>query len=415
MTAALPRASRTAVPPLRLSTPLPPGSALVRSAVNPIVRAALYLFVFSIPFEMSDRFAIPVEVPTATGALFLLATILQPSRAYRRIPGAVIWFMVYLWMFGLSTLVNRSDAPMAVLQLALMLLQLVLILWTASNLVRDPFVIRGVLLALVFACTIRAGMQVFGIGTSTHAEWTGGVRVTVLGQNPNLSAIILSAGLITALYIRPRVFGLAAAALMGVALIQTGSRGGLLCTAVGLMCLLWQGRTPWTRVRSVLLGCAALAVLAVGVWRSPMLRSRFQQAATQHTLAGREVIYPAALAMFTEKPFTGWGPVENQAEIAQRIGERRQDRRDAHNLLLELLSSTGLLGAIPFMIGLGLCVYGGWRARRGPLHMLPFALLMTVLTGSISGTWLASKVLWVALAVALGTGAVAQEQRRCVV
>src|SRR5512141_1658519 len=90
-------------------------ASTARSAVNPIVRAALYLFVLSIPFELPQR-SFPVEIPTITGAIFLLATVLQPRMSYRHIPGAVLWFVTYLWMFGLSTLVNRSSQTFLVLQ-----------------------------------------------------------------------------------------------------------------------------------------------------------------------------------------------------------------------------------------------------------------------------------------------------------
>src|SRR4051812_35627182 len=92
----------------------------IRSAVNPLVRAALYLFILSIPFEMPKREFLPVEIPTITGALFLLTTVLRPM-SYRRIPGSVIWFFVYLWMFGLSTFVNRSLHPDLVLNLFLLM------------------------------------------------------------------------------------------------------------------------------------------------------------------------------------------------------------------------------------------------------------------------------------------------------
>ena len=44
--------------------------------------------------------------------------------------------------------------------------------------------------------------------------------------------------------------------------------------------------------------------------------------------------------------------------------------------------------------------------------MLPFALLVTVLVGSLSGTWQASKILWLAMAIALATGAVVREMER---
>jgi len=389
-----------------------PGPAAVgtRTAINPIVRVAFYLFVLSIPFEIPNR-TIPVEIPTLTGAVFLLATFLQPSACYRRLPAAVLWFMAYLWVFGLSTLVNRSGHSLLVAQLFLLLFQLVLILWVGANLLRDKTVLRGVVLALALACAVRAGLQLLGIGATVRAVWTGGVRVTALGQNPNWSAIVLSAGLVTMLSMRPRLLTWPIAALTGVAIIQTGSRGGLVALAVGLLALVWQGRTIATRIRGLAVGLLALGILAFGVFRSDMLRTRLTAAAAEGSLAGRERIYPAALSMIGERPFLGWGPIENQFEIAIRVGEERKDRRDAHNLVLDLLSATGLLGAIPFLIGIALCVRSAWRARHGPYGMLPFALAATTLAGCISGTWIASKILWLSLAIAVAAGTMAWEQR----
>jgi len=377
----------------------------VGSQVNVFVRAALYLFVLSIPFELPQR-TFPVEIPTITGALFLLFTFLQPSASYRRIPAAVLWFITYLWMFGLSTLVNRSAQTFLVLHLFLLMLQLVLILWAGSNLLRDRTVLRGVILAFAFAVTMRAGMQILGLGATAREVWTGGVRVTAFGQNPNWSAIVLSAGTVVLLSLRPRLLTWPLAALTSWAVIQTGSRGGLIALAFGLLIAAWGlGRTTAARVRGLFVGVLALGVLAFGVLRSDMLRTRLEAATQEGSLAGRERIYPAVIGMISERPILGWGPIENQYEIATRIGEEKKDKRDAHNLVFDLMSSTGLLGTVPFFIGLGLCVAGAWRARRGISGMLPFALVMTTLLGCISGTWIASKILWLSLAIALATGA----------
>ena len=408
MTVALPRSGT--LPLLRPATP-PAPVVRTRSIVNPLLRVAFYLFVLSIPFESPQR-PIPIEIPTLFGAIFLLATLVQPSVAYRKIPGAALWFVAYLWVFGLSTLVNRSEHHTLILIQFLSHVQLLLILWAGSNLLRDHRVMRGALLTFAFAAAVRAAMQIFGIAATATPLWTGGVRVTVLGQNPNLSAIILSAGLITALNLRPRLLAWPVAAMMGIALIQTGSRGGLACAAAGMLVLLWQGRTAWMRVRSVLFGLVAIALLALGAWQSPMFRTRIEAARNEGSLAGRERIYPATIEMISEKPILGWGPTENQYEIGKRIGEEKKDRRDAHNLVLELLSATGVLGAIPFLIGLGICVLAAWRARRGPFQMLPLAFLVTVLVGCISGTWIASKILWFALTIAVATGAVVRERER---
>ena len=383
-----------------------------RSAINVVVRAALYLFVLSIPFEMPNR-VFPLEIPTCTGAIFLLATLLQPSASYKRIPGAAMWFFVYLWMFGFSTLINRSPHGLMVLTLFLLMLQLLLILWTASNLLRDRTVLRGTLIALAFAVAVRAALQVLGFGATAHVVWTGGERITAFGQNANLSAIILSAGALTLINLRPRIVTWPIAAMVGLAVIQTGSRGGLLCLIVGI--LTWavgSGQTAGARLRGLALGLFALGVLGFGVLRSDMLRARLLAAAEAGSLAGRENIWPATLSMISERPVVGWGPIENQFEIAKRIGEEKKDRRDAHNIVLDLMSSTGVLGTIPFLIGYLLVLRSAWRARRGPCGILPMALMAITFMGCMSGTWIASKILWLVFSLAIAAGATAPHRNR---
>jgi len=49
----------------------------------PMSQIALYLLIASIPFEYPER-SIPLEIPTLTGAVFLLATLLLPRRCYGR-------------------------------------------------------------------------------------------------------------------------------------------------------------------------------------------------------------------------------------------------------------------------------------------------------------------------------------------
>ncbi len=121
-------------------------------------------------------------------------------------------------------------------------------------------------------------------------------------------------------------------------------------------------------------------------------------------MAGREQLYPAAWSMFLEKPVFGWGPVDNTYELAQRVGQRDRPRRATHNSVLELLTTIGVVGAIPFLMGAWLSVRGGWLARRGSHGILPLALLGSLFVSNMSGDWIASKLLWVVLAYALASG-----------
>ncbi len=376
--------------------------------VNAVVRLGLLIYTLSIPFEIPHR-TFPIEVTTATGLIFLLTTLLNPSACYKRIPAALLWFAAHLWILAIAAIVNGVDEVDLVVKHLLSLAQLLLLFWTMSNVLEDARALRGFLVALVVACVVRAGIQILGIGATRREVWTGGERITALGQNANLSAMILAAGIITivGLFITraswlPRfsVFTWGLAMLMGYATIQTGSRGGLICVVVGLSMYLFSGQTAKQRIRNAVFGLAGIAVLLFGALHSEMMRNRID-AAEGGNLAGRERIYPAVLGMIRERPLLGWGPVENQYEIGRLIGERKKQKRDAHDLVFELWTTSGIIGTVPFLIGLALCMRAAWKSRYGALGYLPMAFMAAIGIGCIDGTWLASKILWVMLALAV--------------
>jgi len=400
-------------PAARTPEPWPRGPQPVAAAgprVQPVVRWALYLYVCSIPFEMPQR-SLPVEIPTLVGCVFLLATLLDRRAAYGRIDLPLVSFAGYLWMFTVAALVNLTSHEPYVLKFFLELLQVVLIFWTGANLMREEPVRVAALRAFALACGFRAALQVFGIARNEKALWTGGARMSALGQNANLSALILSCGLLAALALVnrqgrrwPAAVRWPIVVLIAIAVVQTGSRGGLLALSVGLLAILCGERTLWARVRNGVAALAALGVLGFAAYHSEGMRNRLFAAAESGQLAGRERIYPALLVMIRERPFVGWGPVENQVELERRLQDPGYVKRDAHNLLLELLTSTGVAGTIPFLIGLTACVRSAWRSRLGPAGALPSAMLVTMLTGTMSGTWIASKILWLVLAHADAAG-----------
>jgi O-antigen ligase len=380
--------------------------------VNPLVRGALVLFSMSIFFEIPHR-SFPIEVPTFFGLVYLATTLLNPRACYRKIPTPLIWFAVHLWILAIAAVYNGVEHMETVIKHFADLTVLMLLMWTMSNVLADARALRGVIIGFILGATVRAGMQVLHIAVHRIPVWTGGERMSVLGQNTNMSAIVLSAGLITVvgLYTThaswlPRFHFLTwpLAALMGWATIQTGSRGGLFCIAIGLVVILFSGRTPLIRLRNVVFGLLAMGALGSAAMYSPMMRARLEAAGEQGNLAGREKIYPAVLGMIEEKPLLGWGPIDNQFEIGRRIGERKRPSRDAHNLPGELLTTSGIIGAVPFLIGLGLVIRSAYRARKGALGYLPLALLSAVLMGCLSGTWLISKILWFSIAIAVVAG-----------
>ncbi len=389
-----------------------PARAHAISAINPIVRGAFYLFLASIPFEMPHR-NFPIEIPTLTGFIFLFVTFLDARACYRRFPRSLGWFLLHGWFLFALFFALPPDYPDVAINWFVNMAQLLWLYWVITNILADGVTLRGALYTIVFSTTARAFAQVSHLAATPTVVWTGGERESIFGQNPNLAAIIMSVGVIVAagLFLTksralPRI-GIAAlpiGACLTWAIVQTGSRGGMLCVVAGLVLYMFSGRTLVQKLRNGFLGLIAMAALVFAATQSSMMRARIENAADNDNLAGRQFIYPAAIHMFIEKPLIGWGVINNQVEIGVRIGEKHKPMRDAHNLFLDTLTSAGILGSLPFFIGLAMVFRDGWRARKGPLGLVPLAILLAVFVGCMSGTWIESKIIWLAFAIPVAAG-----------
>ena len=392
----------------RRSEPQAPPAA---PRVHRVIRCAFYVFIISLPFEYPNR-SFPVETTTITCALFLLAVLYQPRVCFRRFPGAAAWFVGFLYAFLVSFVVNGGQYEDEVQKFFLLMLQLLMLLWAGYNVLRDEEVFSKAPVMLVVACTVRAVLQMLNIGTSHVAEWVGGERVSMLGQNSNQSAMMMAAGLIaliglgyagSAPWRRLRLLIWPAAALIGLAIIQNGSRGGVIALAMGVMTFTLGGSGMWSRIRSASVVVLALGLLIWASYNSEAMRNRFQQTASTGYMAGRERLYPELVHMFVERPILGFAPIANKYVLGGRVPQQHVPRRDAHNLFLEVMTATGIVGLIPFMLGLWLPWRAAWRARRGPPGILPLALLVNVLMANMSGNWLAAPLLWFIMAYALAS------------
>jgi O-antigen ligase len=242
---------------------------------------------------------------------------------------------------------------------------------------------------------------------------TGGDRISALGQNANSAAMIMATGLLVVVgltlmrrqrWSRSVMVPATVSILLGMAILETGSRGGFAALLGGVLVFALAASTWQERLRNGALALLAVSLLAISALNLPVMRNRLLDAAATGNMAGREQMYPALWTMFLEKPVMGWGPVNNTHELAARLGERTRSKRSTHNLLLELLTAGGLLITLPFLIGAWLCVHSAWRARSGAHGVLPLALLCSLFLSNMSGDWGGSKLLWLVLAYALASG-----------
>jgi O-antigen ligase len=375
------------------------------------VQWAFYAFVFSLPFETIN--VGPAEPPTILGALLVASALVQP-RLFLRWPPRGFWcFAVYLYLFAAFAALEPTKYRSEAVEKVFVLAQLVLLGWIAYNLLRDGRVAERALLSLVFACALLAFLQISGIAAHRVDVGARVERVTAFGFHPNNLARVLTVGLLALVGL---AYGRARAALrpyvvvpifvvMGVALVQTGSRGALVALGVGLLMFVAGGGSVWTKVRNALAVLLVLGFLGWVAFQSDIMRARFERTMEEGDLARREVIYPSAWEIFQERPLAGWGPVSSTFELGSRLGHPEEDSKNPHNLILYTLVTTGLLGTIPLLVGIGYAARTAWRSRRGSQGVLPLALVATVLVANMSGLWLFNKLHWLVMAYALASSA----------
>src|SRR3989475_4958463 len=352
-----------------------------------------------------------------TAALFLLTSPVALRACYGPLPGPLVSFGVFLWVFAVSTLVQGWVILGDVRHFFLVLLEALLVCWASVNLLARERVGTVALWCFVCSSVARAVLPMVGVGRTSYTVWTGGERVTAFGQNANFSAILLSAGLVTLLGLTYGKRGTPGGvrlppwpmgALIGVAMVDAGSRGGLLALGAGLLaCVFPPAGSLKVRLRNTAVATLAIGLLTAAALHTAVMRNRFEATTETGSMAGREQLFPSLVDMFLERPFAGWGPINNQYEVAARTTDMVKERRDAHNLLLELLTAEGLVGTVPFLIGLGICVVAAWRGRVSPYGIVPFALVALFLVANLSTNLVAYKPFWWVLGLGLASARLA--------
>jgi O-antigen ligase len=377
------------------------------------VRWLLLLYIFSIPVEMFPSEFLPV---TKMAAILFFAVYLSyynpfsRTRSLPHFPRAMWWFVGYLAVFALNGFFVSPEFLSNLISRFLTMAQLILLFWIVTDLLRDEGLARKAFLTFALAASAVALNMTF--------KASAGARVSWMGFNPNtLSTLItLAALMLMGLYLiapplRFRKVWLVALALPLVpALVSTGSRGGMVVFILGFLVYLLPSRRYRGKPTVPILAILAIAALVYFISQSSMALTRFQQTYERGDTAGRLGIYTEAIEMISERPLFGWRPVEFWYELGRRyLGYWWI--KDAHNLYLHVLLEVGLVGAIPFLIGLWLCVRAAWRGRNGSFGLLPLALVLAGLAANMSITDIARKHLWLLLAIAAAAEPVAARRR----
>jgi len=387
---------------------------LVRARTSPrIVRWAFLLFVFTIPFECINIEAIrgAASVSRIAGLLFFSTCLLYPKVCFRRPPQAWWWFTGYTCVYVLSGLLIPEEFVGPFIGELQTFIQLLALSWIGSTLLQEEKFTRHTVLTFSIATLLVVTGMLLGLPGFTQS-WAGG-RLSAANLGIGGFAIITAMGaqaLIglgidqTLRNIWMRVTFMAMSLFPIAAMIYTASRGGIIAFMIGVALYALPYRASKRKMVALLGATIAVVGVVYIVVNNSTALSRLETTYDRGDTSGRGEIFAASIEMIAEKPLLGWRPVMWAYELGAREG-RGYKARDAHNLVLHLLLEVGLLGAVPFLIGLGLCVRAAWIARVRSLGLLPLVWLVNVIATGMVLTPIRSKYLWLAVILSLASEA----------
>lgn len=379
------------------------------------VRALFLAFVVWIPIETIDLFTAQadsrvISISRLIGLALLAFAVVDWRRCFRRIPAAFWPIAWYLAAYSFSQLrVPAELDDIFVKKQALLVYDLAFFV-VAVNLLDDAAFRARALRVFGWWTVAVAAAMLAGWWASPIAAAEG--RAAILGQDPNATAGFFAAAAIclggerllpgsrnSPLRLLP---ALGAAALAVYALLETGSRGGLLAFVAGALGLAFGGGRAALGRRAVIL----LALLAVS---GGLLAREFSQGTNTSTrlsdswnegdTSGRTDIYEVAWEMAKERPLTGFGGANNVARIASEL-HFKERQRDTHNLALMVVTEVGLLGALPFLGAVFFALWAALRHGRARGDAVPFALVCSQLALNTTVTGTNQNLFWLVLAAA---------------
>ncbi len=367
-----------------------------------IARAVLYLFMFSLNFEMVNLAGVfgTLSIGRITGFIYIVTLIFVKYRF--RIAGLVYLFyaiMAFIMVITASSVFCISNKYQKIIDISLIqnIILFFLLLHHERN---DSGVLKKSFYAFALGSAVLCITHLFGIGVSSSAQ-----RLTIFGDNQNLLGLRLSMSIVfliySALLSGKLVLWKRAALMLPVPfmlslLLLTGSRVAFISLVLMLAVLLalYMFINPEIRLGSSLIYLGlALAFLVPALLSNDLMNERLL-AAKGGDLADRENIWRSFLPAVWERLIIGYG-YSGYEQVSESIFGKITS---PHNVFIEVLLYGGVAALALFILFnvqilfSGINTYFKRNEYIGLVFLIPYAGVL------ISGQALDTKMMWYILA-----------------
>ena len=299
-----------------------------------------------------------------------------------------LWLMLYAWM-ALTTVYSPAPLPNAVAVFSLMIFHLFTVYILSFNSERS--VVFGIILAAMFLCAVSIVVYFVNPSFGRMWEWVNGVRIPQnrmrgITGSPNAIGGVAALGLLLiALFWRDfgrtaRLICLGAIFVFLASIVFSQSRSPIAAALVILIFyyLFRPGQGPLVVICGVFGGALLLALMPF-IDDILLLLSRSGRAEEILTATGRSTIWKTVLMLWAQKPLTGWGYGAMLYILPSQPG-LFDAAAHAHNLFLEVLVGTGLIGFAVLLMAVFSTLFWGFRLGEGRGLALVFFILLRGMT-----------------------------------
>ena len=373
---------------------------------NKIQRISLYIFLFSINYDMWDLSGGAVfSITKLTGIIYVLS-IAPQLKWYLNPVNITQYLRPLIILFGLLTiliLINQNYYNKTIIDFSL--LQNIILFWIILNHIRkQPDIMTKGLLSYGFGGITLAIIYYLGIGISIKQG-----RVSIFGENENAIGLTMCIGLIIMIYyvvnknILLKKYKILISFLiitMFILMLKTGSRVAILSFFLAIISMITLLRSKNFKNKIFLF--IITSVIFYMLWQyiivDTMLMNRIILTYENGNIAGREIIWMKVFSIMKNNPIFGVGQTGYELYSEYLFGRARSP----HNVFLEIMCYTGVVGLLFFLVFIYRSIKSAILYYKSTYDSLALLLCIPMLGILLSGQMLNRKICWVIFAYIIG-------------
>lgn len=378
--------------------------------LNQLQRITLYLFFFSLNFEIWSPFGISdFSIAKLTAIIYFLSILPQLHLFVRteNLKSVLIPITIFLCFLTFRSWFNINELYYDFFDRTIFLN--IVIFWFLVNHERkDYMILEKAMLSFAVGSMFLCLLFFIGIGV----EYQSG-RLSMFGDNQNGLGLHMAISLMIILTVliqnrlkigRIRYSFLIAIPFMLIFIGETGSRVSaiafVLMSITGI--LLYKTKTNLTKSFVILGGFIFVILIGILLLQSDTMKERIIATSESGDLGERDRIWRTILPIIKENPLIGIGKTGYQLQSTEFFGFAYSP----HNVILEILCYTGIIGLMIYLTFLFQVFIRGYQIYKLNGWLLPVLLIIPILGYIFSGQILDYKIGWVIFAYIISASAI---------